>query len=261
MTDYSIENDTIQREQDLAVERERRIQDAAVALAALTPEQYLEMVDYIQNTNSAVSEAPAVAWVKMNIPDIGDISLTVRSVNLEDAIFKLVDTIRQTRPTYGWRLSEESEKHKARRKASPSPSPSKPPQPTQQASTSRMPRDPFGDSTFHDGDEGMSPGDLAIHDEAVEPSHPAKEDVPGTIQAFKVDRLIVQEKDGERYLVVFGGQYTKYGVKAWKGALPKGYYERLDTLEIGKGYIPTAPLAWAWYNPKTKKVIKFAEGA
>jgi len=210
---------------------DRELAGAKASIAKLTPESYLDQQRYIKNLEQNWPEAPASATVKVIYPSGYDILWTLRDFD-EDMLAVRLDRVLVSFEDTGCKPDGFSR-------------PAYPPAASTEASAHAQPR-------------AMSPEDMIITTPDVSRDNLDK----GGFDMFPVETIthMVTQGKGVPHLVVKGGNFTKFGWKAWQEVLPESL--KLDDFPIGKEMAAPPSMRMAFLSKgdsegKNRKVIAF----
>lgn len=236
-------------------EEERLIQ-AESELSALTPEGYLQMLDYIKNLEEQLPEAGGVAWTTLVGKEGGKFNLTCRAPTPILAAERLFSAAKDMKERHGF--SVEGTIHEA----PPAPPPiSAPPMPT-------------GAPPVYDPNEPPMPPQPQYVDPQtqvpVQPGPPVGNEALNTgLTVYKVTAVAhVKTTSGEgdyiRAKSPPGTMFSKFGAAAYEEVIPQGIQYKLWPVQKFYDQVPPqmAYMTVEEYESKGKKsfkVVAFSE--
>lgn len=208
-------------------------EEAKAALESMTPEDYLDLMNYIKKLESNLPEAPASFTFRTEDEAGWNVQMTMRDADE----FVLLDRYNQFRN----RIAQNGIRPEGSFTApAPAPVQQTQAQPTQQTQAQPEQQQPQINATV------TSPKAPDLTDQSLE--------------VFEVSSLnhLVSEQ-GSHYLQVKGGRWKKFGWKAWPEIVPEGY--ELTQFAIGQDTAPPVDFELAYVNRERKKIVAFARKA
>ena len=225
------------------IEQEQNVQEnedteelaaAKAELASLSPQDYLDMMQYIERLEKTIPEAPIAVNFFATHPDGWNCQFTLRDMD-DRILFARFKKISAGLIEHSYEPKQVGQSAKASPPPSAPPSQSKAPAAPPTAGQSTAPQEP----QYVSGPEGVAP-----------------DEVVSDMEMFEVTSVAHQvSANGTHTLKVKGGTWQKYGWVAWPEVIPSG--TNYESWPVGTEYAPTEDLAIAWVDKGKKKITTF----